>query len=221
MTSSGLLRINVGCGTCPTKGYLNFDNSLTVRAAGVPGIPAILRRIGVLGEHQLKFASVAAESGIRWANASSHIPLPDSSVAIAYSSHMIEHLTRKDADGFLEEMHRVLVPGGILRLAVPDLGLLVRNYQAQGDADAFVSATLLAEETGVTLRDVIRRLIIGGRSHAWMYDGKSLKKLLEKHGFTDVVELPAGKTTIPDPGELDLAERVEESVYLEAKKPGA
>ena len=62
---------------------------------------------------------------------------------------------------------------------------------------------------------------MGARNHAWMYDGKSLTKLLEKHGFREVTLLPAGQTTIPDPGELDLREREEETVYIEARKPAA
>jgi hypothetical protein len=45
-----------------------------------------------------------------------------------------------------------------------------------------------------------------------MYDSGYLVRLLEKHGFTDVESLPAGKTNICDPGALNLREREEESV---------
>jgi hypothetical protein len=50
-----------------------------------------------------------------------------------------------------------------------------------------------------------------------MYAASSLIRLLERHGFGDARELPAGQTTIPDPGPLDLREREEESVYVEAE----
>ena len=63
------------------------------------------------------------------------------SVAAVYSSHMIEHLDRDEARAFLEEVWRVLSPGGIVRIAAPDLSLLIRDYGETGDADEFVTGT--------------------------------------------------------------------------------
>jgi hypothetical protein len=51
-----------------------------------------------------------------------------------------------------------------------------------------------------------------------MYDGNSLSKLLLKAGFSKPVILKAGETQIGNPAELDLYERSEESVYVEATK---
>jgi hypothetical protein len=42
--------------------------------------------------------------------------------------------------------------------------------------------------------------------------------LLKKIGFKEVFTCKAGQTNIENPGSLNLLERVEESVYLEAKK---
>jgi hypothetical protein len=64
----------------------------------------------------------------------------------------------------------------------------------------------------------MRSLILAVRSDRWMYDAASLMRLLERHGFRDAKELPPGETTIPDPGALNLREREEESVYVEAKR---
>lgn len=55
----------------------------------------------------------------------------------------------------------------------------------------------------------------------WMYDGKSLTKLLGKLGFVEVEVMPAGQTKISAHEPLDLQERVSESVYVEAEKPAA
>jgi len=49
-----------------------------------------------------------------------------------------------------------------------------------------------------------------------MYDGKSMVRLLTKAGFRDPQILPPGSTLIKDPGSLNLWERKEESVYIEA-----
>jgi predicted SAM-dependent methyltransferase len=56
------------------------------------------------------------------------IPLPESYCDVAYHSHLVEHLRRTDALRFLHECYRVLKPGGILRVATPDLERICRVY---------------------------------------------------------------------------------------------
>ena len=45
-----------------------------------------------------------------------------------YSSHFLEHLRDPEARSFLRECMRVLKPGGILRLVVPNLEDIARDY---------------------------------------------------------------------------------------------
>jgi predicted SAM-dependent methyltransferase len=56
------------------------------------------------------------------------VPLQDSCCDAVYSSHAIEHFNRVAARSFLAECHRVLKPGGILRLVAPDLEDITRTY---------------------------------------------------------------------------------------------
>lgn len=56
------------------------------------------------------------------------IPYPDSSFDVVYHSHLLEHFPRQFAPSFLRECHRVLKPGGLIRVAVPDLEKIVRLY---------------------------------------------------------------------------------------------
>ena len=56
------------------------------------------------------------------------IPLPDATVDVVYHSHVLEHFTREGGVTFLTECFRVLRPGGLLRIAVPDLENIVRAY---------------------------------------------------------------------------------------------
>lgn len=211
--------VNVGCGPTPTPGWLNFDNSITVRLARWPRLVSVLARFGLLGPEQTEFAAAARAQDVRFANASAAIPLPDASVAAVYSSHMVEHLDRQEARAFLAECHRVLVPGGTLRLVVPDLRLLLTDYLADGDADAFVAKTLLGRTRPKSLGARLRALIVGDREHHWMYDGPSLVALVTEMGYAKAQVLPPGTTGIPEPGHLDLAERSDESVYVEARRP--
>src|SRR5262249_52809131 len=165
------------------------------------------------------FIACAKRTGILWANVIRRIPEPDRSVGVVYSSHMLEHLDRDEAVHFLKEAKRVLRPGGVIRIAVPDLGYHVGNYLKQKDADKFVEGLLMARPAGKTLLARLKHLWTGDRHHLWMYDGESLCKLLAATGFQDPRVMESGTTRIDDPGELNLREREPESVFVEAVNP--
>ena len=56
------------------------------------------------------------------------LPFGDAEVQACYASHVLEHLSRPQAKALLNECWRVLRPGGVLRLAVPDLEAIAREY---------------------------------------------------------------------------------------------
>jgi len=56
------------------------------------------------------------------------ISLPDNSCDVVYHSHLIEHLRKNEAKLLLMECFRVLKPGGIIRVAAPDLEKICRAY---------------------------------------------------------------------------------------------
>ena len=59
---------------------------------------------------------------------STGIPQHDANCGVVYHSHVLEHLRRPQALPFLRECARVLEPGGVLRIAVPDLEQICRGY---------------------------------------------------------------------------------------------
>jgi predicted SAM-dependent methyltransferase len=217
VTETGV-RVNVGCGATPTPGWLNFDNSLAVRAARWPWALRALRQARLLNEHSWELLKVANQEHIRFANAVLRIPCPDNSAEAVYSSHMIEHLDRMEAIAFLNEASRILRPGGVLRLAAPDLALLAGRYATTGDADEFIADIHMDQARPVGVLSRVKLALVGPRHHLWMYDGPSLSRLISGAGFADVVIMPPGKTNITKPEGLDLEERAEESVYVEAVK---
>lgn len=56
------------------------------------------------------------------------LPYPSSTFDAVYHSHVLEHLECDRALPFLSECHRVLKNGGVIRVAVPDLETIVREY---------------------------------------------------------------------------------------------
>lgn len=209
-------RVNVGCGITPTPGWINYDNSPSVRLARYQMLTVVLSRLGLISKGQESLIHAVRNNDIRWADATTHISLPDASVDVLYSSHMVEHLDRESAMSFLIEVRRVLVSNGVVRIVVPDLKKLVAEYLEQGDADAFIERTLLTRPKPKNILEKLKYLVVGERLHQWMYDGNSMVRLLIKTGFRDPQILQPGKTFIKDPGLLNLRERSEESVYVEA-----
>ena len=56
------------------------------------------------------------------------LPFEEGKFAAVYHSHILEHLEPKEGRKLIEECYRVLRPGGILRIAVPDLECIARLY---------------------------------------------------------------------------------------------
>jgi len=212
-------RVNVGCGMSPTPGWINVDNSLSIRLSRHPWISRIGRATGLINEPRARFIEFARSNAIQLVDVRKSLPFADNSLAAIYSSHMLEHLDRWTAAHFLDEAYRCLAPGGVIRLAVPDLNRKALNYLQSGDADEFIASLHMNIETPATWQGVVRSRVVPFRDHRWMYDLASLSRLLLLKGFATPVGLEPGRTTMTDPGELNLAERPEESLYVEACKP--
>ncbi|MDD2768304.1 MAG: methyltransferase domain-containing protein [Methylococcus sp.] len=214
------VRINVGCGMTVTVGWVNLDNSLSLTLSKLPSwVARLMHRIGLLDSAQYRYVNFARAHGIIQVNAAKRLPFQNGEVEIIYSSHMLEHLDRKGARNFLDEALRVLMPGGMIRVSVPDLKLLAENYVKHQDADRFIESMGTCIDNQRSLQEKVKYILMGSRHHSWMYDGKSLCRLLLNSGFEGAKILPPGKTMIPDSGALDLVERADASVYVEAKKP--
>lgn len=54
---------------------------------------------------------------------------PDSSVAEVRASHVLEHFSHRQVQDVIDDWVRVLEPGGVLKIAVPDFARIVQWYQ--------------------------------------------------------------------------------------------
>jgi hypothetical protein len=141
---------------------------------------------------------------------------------------MLEHLARPQAEAFLRQAHRILVPRGILRLALPDLERLAREYlrrieRVRGQpldeipSDEFLLGAGLGCPWSLR-REPLRVLqwVRGREAHLWMWDGPSLATLCRRVGFAEVRERGFRDSSIPEIERLDLERRREDSFFLEA-----
>jgi SAM-dependent methyltransferase len=215
----------VGAGAATVPGWLNLDASPSLAVAKL--LPGPL--LGALGAVLPRRRGEALRAygrqrrNLRWGDARKRLPFPDGAVDAVYSSHFIEHVRREDAAHFARECHRMLRPGGIVRLVAPDLRRLARQYLlgengSRLDADGFVAATLLQERGRPGFPRRVLASFLDRADHLWMYDGESLVALLRDAGFASAVTRAFLESALEDVAALDLPERAEESVYVEAAR---
>jgi predicted SAM-dependent methyltransferase len=66
--------------------------------------------------------------GVFFLDATGRFPFPDNTFEYIYSEHMVEHVPYQAGEAMLKECLRVLRPGGVMRIATPDLQFLIKLY---------------------------------------------------------------------------------------------
>jgi hypothetical protein len=87
-----------------------------------------------------------ASPAVRRVDLLGRLPLPDNGAALVYSSHFLEHIPRAEVPKFLAECLRILAPGGVLRLVLPDLENLCRAYLAHRERGEHAHADVVVLE---------------------------------------------------------------------------
>jgi len=137
------------------------------------------------------------------------LPLDDASIDYVSSQHALQDLTVDEIPPVLRELRRVLVPGGVLRMCLPDLDLLIAAY-LRGDTDFFdiydwrtLSGNFI---THMMWHNVTRTPLT--------FD--FTEELLSLAGFDRIERAEFGRTTSTHPEIVELDGRARESFYIEA-----
>jgi predicted SAM-dependent methyltransferase len=56
------------------------------------------------------------------------IPFGENEFDVVYHSHLLEHFSKNQDQNFLKECYRVLKVGGVIRIAIPDLEQIIKEY---------------------------------------------------------------------------------------------
>jgi predicted SAM-dependent methyltransferase len=115
------------------------------------------------------------------------IQLPSASCQIIYSEHFFEHLDYpSDAKRFLTECLRLLEPGGVFSIGVPDTEWPLRAYAGVDDAHYFESARGWHPSWCRTRIEHINYHFRQGTEHRFAYDFETLRDALAATGFVNV-----------------------------------
>lgn len=109
-------------------------------------------------------------AGVVQADLRKGVPFPDNEFDVVYHSHVLEHLTPQEGRAFLEECERVLKPGGTLRVVVPDLEGIAREYLRSLDAVTAGEPEAADQHRWMTLElvDQMVRPRAGGEIGRWI-----------------------------------------------------
>ncbi|RJR39475.1 MAG: class I SAM-dependent methyltransferase [Desulfobacteraceae bacterium] len=138
--------------------------------------------------------------------------LPSDAFDIVYTSHTLEHVPHFLIEKAIAEFNRILKPGGILRISVPDLEKAARAYIAN-DVSFFKEIELHpADHLGIgsmflnliispgkqTISANRDFEMIGSYAHTYAYDFEMLKRLVGKWGFGDIVRSAYGQSSVEE-----------------------
>jgi predicted SAM-dependent methyltransferase len=139
------------------------------------------------------------------------LPFPDDSIDAIFHEHALDYLEYPQAERLVQECARVVRPGGVLRIALPDF----LRY-----ADAYVHRTSFLEERRPDAPTPLLALaqIAYGYNHRSIWDAETLVYLLSACGL-DAEERSYRDSRIEPPPDSDRLARVSETIYVEAVKP--
>lgn len=134
---------------------------------------------------------------------------------LVYASHVLEHVPHRQTVGVLREWGRVLRPGGIVRLSVPDFDLLLDAYHScDADLSSIVWPLMGAQDYRQNF-------------HLAVFNERLLSDSLRAAGFEDIRRWAVGEDAfacLPDWSgrSMEIHGRAfPVSLNLQARWPGA
>lgn len=180
------IMLNIGCGTDYKKGWINIDNNSE---------------------------SNVDKLDLNW-DLRNPLPFNDGTVDYIFSEHFFEHLTVEEAQPVFKDLMRVLKPGGVMRIAMPDLEAVV---------DTYLNIPLNKDKTIKRFKlDYIKtpaewmNMSFRAWEHKWLYDYVELKRRLEEAGYKKVKREKLGKSKYKDLCNLEI--RPESNLIAEVTK---
>jgi predicted SAM-dependent methyltransferase len=188
------LRINIGCGRCGKPGWINID-------------------IGAF-----------PEVNCFW-DCRKSLPFPDNSSKSIFTEHFVEHLDySEEIPYFLSECYRVLEPGGVIRIIVPDAERYLQGYCHGGWEELAKVRPLGPDHSDAhfgskynTKMELVNAVFRQYFEHKFAWDYETMEFVLRRYGFPTIHRQRFGQS-VQHGLAIDRPERAAESLYVEAVK---
>lgn len=206
--TSGFVRLKEADAELPARAWLRFRSAVHYLRRGGPARRRIVARyldgtaeprlhVGAGGERLPGWLNSDLVAGDVYLDLTRPLPLPDSSFAYAFGEHVIEHISERQGERLLRELHRVLRPGGVLRITTPDLRKIIAIYE---DRNPVIGLPEYAEFLDGIAAGEHRRgaqvlnTFMRAWGHRYVYDEEDLRVKLEAAGFAAVRRLEPGES---------------------------
>jgi predicted SAM-dependent methyltransferase len=198
------MKLQLGCFHQGLDGWVNTDITPNLFIARVPFAASLLHRLHIMNDQHYAWQKEGRFKGVRYLNVARRFPYRDHIFDAVFCCHMVEHLEPGQARHMFREVLRILKPGGVFRVVVPDLDWAVSLYDSR-NPDHFLDA--MYEHGGGSSKN----------NHKWMYTRDSLKHFFEQQGFLDVQDCVYREGRLPDVERIDS--RPENSIFMEGIRP--
>lgn len=171
------------------------------------------------------------ERSVLCLDATRTFPLPSDTFETVFSEHMIEHVPHAGGAVMLDEVFRVLRPGGRVRITTPDFAFLVGLYThsteptpLQQAYTEWACATFVPNAPRANALAVVNNYVRDW-GHQFIYDEPCLREALGRAGFVDIDARGLNDSVDPALQHLENVDRMPEgflaleSLTLEARKP--
>jgi predicted SAM-dependent methyltransferase len=214
------LMVNVGCGPIGHDDWINVDYGLLAFIHRFSFLEKIAIKLGVLPKsYQLKWPK-----NLRIHNSRKGLNfLVSDSVDFIFTSHFLEHIKRYEVMHFLRSAKRCLKSGGVLRVVLPDINLVVKKYLENPTSHEKIDeindhffGTIVQSTEKPSFIERIKFLFM--RGHQWMYTPEYFIDMVVMAGFDkDKIEIQQYKTgKVPNIDVLDY--HADHSFFIEITK---
>lgn len=131
---------------------------------------------------------------IEYVASASAIPLPDNSVEDLLAINVLEHFEWTEIKAVLKEWSRVVMPGGIITIHVPDIAYIpIILHTDEWKEGVGVQPFNAAEDKWEYINHYVMSTNIKWNAHRAVFDCHTLKGLLSEVGFGNFERLPTDK----------------------------
>lgn len=197
------MKLHLGAFDQGVKGWTNTDITPHIWVSKIPLLSFILFKLGLIPRSRYDQHLQGVFKQLKYLNLCKPLPYPDNSVEVIFSSHVFEHLFLDEVEKLINECFRVLKPGGICRVVVPDLEKIMALYNAK-DPRKFIG-----DIYEVATRSAVKN------SHHCAFTGAFLTRLFAEAGFSSVKVLSYRVGSCPD---IDQLDNRPDSLFFEAVK---
>jgi predicted SAM-dependent methyltransferase len=158
-------------------------------------------------------------------------PIDEKTFDYIYSEHHIEHLTYQEGVGMTREAYRILKPGGKMRIATPNLAVLLSLYEPSNSQQQEHYMEFITNKFIPYAKVSKPIFVINNAFHNWghrfLYDRETLQMIMEEVGFVDIIVTKPGESSdeqlcrIEKHGRFIGDEEINcfETMVLEGKRP--